>query len=128
EVRGGAREFTYSKLMCWVAVDRALRLADKRSFPADRLRWTAARDDIYETIMRRGWSDKRNAFVQSFDSDTLDASVLMMPLVFFMAPGHPRMLQTVAAINRPPDQGGLVSDGLVYRYDVEKSPDGLKGT
>jgi len=127
EVRGGPRQFTYSKLMCWVAVDRALRLADKRSFPAERQRWTAIRDDVYEAVMHCGWSDKRQAFVQSFDSDTLDASVLMMPLVFFMAPGDPRMLKTISAINRPPDQGGLVSDSLVYRYDVEKSPDGLQG-
>jgi GH15 family glucan-1,4-alpha-glucosidase len=127
EVRGGPRQFTYSRLMCWVALDRALRLADKRSFPADRERWLQVRDEIYETVLHCGWSDKREAFVQSFDSDTLDASVLAMPLVFFMAPGDPRMLKTIAAINRRPDEGGLVSDGLVYRYDLDKSPDGLKG-
>jgi GH15 family glucan-1,4-alpha-glucosidase len=128
EVRGGRREFTYSKLMCWVAVDRALRLADKRSFPADRERWLATRDEIYEAIMTKGWHQERNAFVQTFDSDALDASALMMPLVLFLSATDPRMLRTLDAINRSPRQGGLVADGLVYRYDVEKTPDGMKGT
>src|SRR6185295_3393232 len=104
----------------WVAMDRALRLADKRSFPADRERWLKARDEIYEAVMKRGWSKSRQAFVQHFDGDALDASTLMMPLVFFVGPNDPRMLQTIDAINRPPREGGLVADGLVYRYDVEK--------
>ncbi len=128
EVRGGPRDFTYSKLMCWVAIDRALRLADKRSFPADRSRWLKYRDDIYEAIMTRGWHQDRNAFVQTFDGNALDASTLMMPLVLFLSATDPRMLRTLDAINRSPREGGLVSDGLVYRYDVEKTPDGLKGT
>jgi GH15 family glucan-1,4-alpha-glucosidase len=128
EVRGGARDFVYSKMMCWVAVDRAVRLASKRSFPADWRRWMRVRDQIYETIMKRGWSEKKGAFIQSYDRPALDASLLMMPLVFFMAPDDPRMLQTLDAINRSPSQGGLVSDGLVFRYDVDKTPDGLKGT
>lgn len=127
EVRGGSREFTYSKLMCWVALDRALRLADKRSFPADRNRWTYVRDQVYETIMDQGWSQKRNAFTQSFGDDSLDASLLVMPLVLFVSPTDPRMIRTIDAINRAPKDGGLVSDGLVYRYDLSKSPDGLKG-
>ena len=127
EVRGGPRDFVYSKLMCWVAVDRALRLADKRSFPGDRQKWLEERDAIYEAILRYGWSDKRNAFIQAFDNDALDAATLMMPLVFFMAPNDPRMLATIDAINRPPHCGGLVSAGMVYRYDLEKTPDGLKG-
>ncbi|MEO8602727.1 MAG: glycoside hydrolase family 15 protein [bacterium] len=127
EVRGGPRDFVYSKLMCWVALDRAVRLAGKRSFPAPVERWTAVRDRIYETIMTRGWSESRHAFTQSFDSDTLDAATLMMPLVFFVSPTDPRMLHTLDAINRSPMHGGLVSDGLVYRYDVEKTPDGLRG-
>jgi GH15 family glucan-1,4-alpha-glucosidase len=128
EVRGGRRDFTYSKLMCWVAIDRALRLADKRSFPADRNRWIKVRDQIYEDIMKRGWSRERRAFVQSYGNDALDASTLMMPLVFFVSPTDPRMLQTIDSINRSPRDGGLVSDGLVFRYDVDKTPDGLKGT
>ncbi len=127
EVRGGRRHFVYSKLMCWVAVDRGLRLASKRSFPADRERWLGVRDEIYEEIMDRGWSPERNAFVQSYDDDTLDASNLIMPLVFFLAPNDPRMLGTLDATNRPPRDGGLVANSLVYRYDVEKSADGLAG-
>jgi GH15 family glucan-1,4-alpha-glucosidase len=127
EVRGGQQHFVYSKLMCWVAVDRGLRLADKRSFPADRDRWLAARDEIYEEIMRRGWSPRRQAFAQRYDSDTLDAANLTMPLVFFVAPNDPRMLQTLDATNRSPVNGGLVSNSLVYRYDVSEAVDGLVG-
>jgi GH15 family glucan-1,4-alpha-glucosidase len=127
EVRGGQQHFVYSKLMCWVAVDRAIRLADKRSFPADRDRWLKTRDEIYEEIMFRGWNEERQAFVQSYESDTLDASNLIMPMVFFISPTDPRMLKTLDAINKPPKRHGLVSNSLVFRYDLEKSPDGLKG-
>ena len=127
EVRGGTRQFVYSKVMCWVAVDSALRLADKRSFPADRARWLSVRDEIYEEIMERGWSESRQAFVQSYGSESLDASNLIMPLVFLVSPTDPRMLKTLDAINQSPENGGLVSNGLVYRYNVEMSPDGLIG-
>ncbi|CAI8039554.1 Uncharacterized protein C4H3.03c [Geodia barretti] len=127
EVRGGRKHFVYSKLMCWVAMDRAIRLADARAFPADRPRWEATRDAIYEEIMEHGWSEERQAFVQSYDSDCLDASNLLMPLVFFVAPSDPRMLKTIEATNRSPEQGGLVSNSLVYRYNIEMSPDGLMG-
>jgi GH15 family glucan-1,4-alpha-glucosidase len=128
EVRGGPRDFIYSKMMSWVAVDRALRLASKRSFPADWNTWTATRDEIYETIMKRGWNEQRGAFLQHFDGEALDASTLLMPLVFFVSPTDPRILRTIDTINQPPQAGGLVSDGLVFRYDVGKTPDGLKGT
>jgi GH15 family glucan-1,4-alpha-glucosidase len=127
EVRSGQQHSVYSKLMCWVALDRGLRLADKRSFPADRQRWLKVRDEIYEEIMEKGWSPERKAFVQSYGGDTLDASSLIMPLVFFVAPKGPRMLSTLDAINRPPKDDGLVSNGLVFRYDVQKSADGLMG-
>ena len=127
EVRGGRRHFVYSKLMCWVAVDRGLRLADKRSFPADRERWLKVRDEIYEEIMEKGWSPERKAFVQAYGGDTLDASNLVMPLVFFLSPKDPKMIGTLDAIDRSPRDGGLVSNGLVHRYDVERSPDGLEG-
>jgi GH15 family glucan-1,4-alpha-glucosidase len=127
EVRNGSQHFVYSKLMCWVAVDRGIRLAEKRSFPCDRSRWRRARDAIYEAIQKRGYDEKRQAFVQAFGSDALDASVLMMPLTFFMAPTDPRMLSTIRAIMARPDQGGLVSDSLVYRYDVRLTPDGIEG-
>jgi len=127
EVRGGARRFVYSKLMCWVAVDRAIRLARDRSFPADWLRWSGVRDEIYMTLQEKGWSEKRKAYVESFGSDALDAASLMMPLVFFVAPDDPRMLATIDAINRPRHEGGLVTSGLVYRYDTSLTPDGLEG-
>jgi GH15 family glucan-1,4-alpha-glucosidase len=122
EVRGGRRHFVYSKLMCWVALDRGLRLAEKRSFPADRERWLMTRDAIYEEIMERGWNAERLAFVQSYGSRTLDASNLMMPLVFFVSARDPRMTSTLDATLRE-----LVSDSLVYRYNREEAPDGLDG-
>ncbi len=127
EVRSGPQHFLYSKVMCWVALDRALRLADKRSFPADRERWLKTRDAIYEEILTRGWSQEKHAFVQHYDSDSLDASTLIMPLVFFMAPTDPKMLSTIDAINRSARNGGLVSSGLVYRYDTRRGFDGLPG-
>ena len=127
EVRGGRRHFVYSKMMCWVAVDRALRLAEKRSFPADRLRWQSVRDEIYQEIMDRGWNAEREAFVQSYGGESLDASNLMMPLVFLVSPTDPRMLKTLDAISRSPANGGLLSSGLVHRYNPEESPDGLSG-
>jgi GH15 family glucan-1,4-alpha-glucosidase len=127
EVRGGRRDFVYSKVMAWVALDRALRLGEKRSFPSDRKLWLRTRDRIYETVMAKGWNPKRKAFVQSYGSAALDASALLMPLVFFLSPEDPQMLATLDAINCPPAAGGLVSDGLVFRYNVEMSPDGLRG-
>ena len=125
EVRGGLQHFTYSKMMCWVAFDRALRLADKRSFPADHERWQRIRDEIYEQVMREAWDPDRRTFVQAYGSRALDASALIMPLVFFLAPSDPRMIGTLEAINRSPRQGGLVSDGLVFRYDTLSTIDGV---
>ena len=127
ETRGGRQHFVYSKLMCWVALDRAVKLADSRSFPSERLRWLETRDEIYEEIQSQGWSEDRQAFVQHYGSDSLDASNLIMPLVFFMSPTDPRMLSTLDAINRSPRQGGLVSDSLVYRYNSDHFSDGLAG-
>ena len=127
EVRGGQQHFVYSKIMCWVAVDRSIRLADKRSFPSDRDLWLKTRDQIYEEVMERGWNAEKQAFVQAYDSEVLDASTLIMPLVFFMSPTDPRMLNTVDAINRSPESGGLVSDSLVHRYNVEGANAGLDG-
>ncbi len=127
EVRGGRRRFVYSMLMCWVALDRGIRLAMKRSFPGDINRWMKERDRIYQTIMTRGWNKKRRAFVQSIGSETLDASILIMPLVFFLSPTDRRMLSTIQAIDKPPHKGGLVSDSLVFRYNVDETADGLMG-
>jgi GH15 family glucan-1,4-alpha-glucosidase len=127
EVRGSQRHFVYSKLMCWVALDRALRLAFRRSFPADRDRWLKCRDEIYQAILDQGWSGERRSFVQSYGSTTLDAASLVMPLVFFMSPSDPMMLDTIRAIRMPLSQGGLMSGHRVYRYATEHADDGLPG-
>ncbi len=122
EVRGGQHDFVYSRLMCWVAIERAIRVARQRGLPADLVRWLQARDAVYAQIMERGWNEKRGAFVQHYETDHLDASLLLMPLVKFIAPTDPRWLSTLDAIS---DE--LVSDSLVYRYNVDASPDGLRG-
>ncbi len=125
EMRGAPQNFVYSKVMCWVALDRALRLAEKRSFPADRERWTEVRDKIYEEVLDQGWNPQRNAFTQSYGSNSLDAANLVMPLVFFLAPNDPKMEQTIAAISQSPKEGGLLASGLVYRYHSQDGIDGL---
>jgi GH15 family glucan-1,4-alpha-glucosidase len=122
ETRGGRQDFTYSRLMSWVAIERAVRVARQRGLPADLVRWMRHRDEIYDQIMERGWSERRRAFVQHYASEVLDASLLLMPLVKFIAPTDPRWLSTLDAIGEE-----LVADSLVYRYNVEASPDGLKG-
>ncbi|MFF3906673.1 glycoside hydrolase family 15 protein [Streptomyces sp. NPDC001848] len=122
ETRGGRKKFLYSRLMCWVAIERAIRMARRRGLPADLVRWLQVRDTIYRRIMRSGWSAKRQAFVQHEDSDVLDASVLMMPLAKFIAPTDPKWLSTLDALTQD-----LVSDSLVYRYDPHASPDGVRG-
>jgi GH15 family glucan-1,4-alpha-glucosidase len=127
EMRNGEQDFVYSKLMNWVALDRGIRLSEKRSFPGNHAKWLEARDQIYEEIMTKGWSEKRQAFTQYYGSEDLDASVLIMPLVFFMAPTDPRMIDTIKAMLARPEEGGLVSDGLVYRYPPTARVDGLPG-
>ncbi len=127
EMRNRQEHFVYSKVMNWVALDRGLRLADKRALPADRAKWMRERDRIYEEVMTRGWNEKRQAFTQHYGSEDLDASLLIMPLVFFMAPNDPRMVSTIAAIVKDPREGGLVSDSLVYRYPPQPRIDGLPG-
>jgi GH15 family glucan-1,4-alpha-glucosidase len=122
EVRGGRQHFTYSRLMSWVALERAVRVALQRGLPADLPKWQRERDRIYHQIMAKGWHPDRKAFVQHYDTEVLDASVLMMPLVKFIAPTDTRWLSTLDAIG---DE--LVSDSLVYRYNIEASPDGLEG-
>lgn len=115
----GWHHFVHSKMMCWIAIDRAVRLAQRRSFPADLERWTTVRDEIYEEIMAKGWNEERKAFTQHYDTETLDASTLMMGLLVFIAPDDPRMLQTIDAIQHPPDEGGLLSNSLVYQYSTD---------
>ena len=123
ETRGGRQDFTYGRLMSWVALDRAVRLAQNRGRPADLSQWITERDRIYREIMERGWNTKREAFVQNYSNDVLDASLLLMPLVGFVAPSDPMWLSTLEAMDKK-----LVSDSLVYRYDPSASPDGLRGT
>jgi GH15 family glucan-1,4-alpha-glucosidase len=127
EIRSGRQHFVYSKMMCWVALDRGIRLARKRSFPADLPRWTHIRNEIYREIMDRGWNEELQSFVQYYGSDTLDAANLVMPLVFFLSPTDPLMLKTLEASMQSPDKGGLLTNSLVYRYNNQNYSDGLKG-
>lgn len=129
EVRNKKRHFTYSKIMLWVAIDRGLRLADKRSLPCpNRNQWLIARDTIYEDIMHKAWNNEGKYFGQSYeDKDVLDSAVLIMPLVFFMQASDPRFVNTLKQILKTPERGGLTSNNLVYRYDVSKSDDGVGG-
>jgi GH15 family glucan-1,4-alpha-glucosidase len=127
EMRNRQEHFVYSKVMNWVALDRGIRLAEKRALPADRTKWARERDRIYEEVMTQGWNEKRKAFTQFYGSGDLDASLLIMPLVFFMAPTDPRMISTINAILKNPRDGGLVSDSLVYRYPPQPRIDGLPG-
>jgi GH15 family glucan-1,4-alpha-glucosidase len=123
EVRGGQQEFLYSRLMCWVAVDRGVRLALKRSFPAPLDRWIRTRDEIHREIFTEFWHPGRQAFIQHKGSDSTDASSLLMPLVKFVGPTDPKWLSTLEAIEHD-----LVDDSLVYRYRVDDAAsDGLSG-
>lgn len=123
ETRGGRQHFTYGRFMCWVALDRGIRIARLRGRPADLERWIHQRDAIYEQIMTTGWHAKRGAFVQHQDTDVLDASLLVMPLMGFVAPRDPMWLSTLDEMDKE-----LVSDSLVYRYNPSASPDGLRGS
>jgi GH15 family glucan-1,4-alpha-glucosidase len=124
EVRGGRYEFLNSRVMCWVALDRAIRLARKRSFPAPLERWYKVRDTIYTDIFTNFWDPDCRAFVQHKGSKTADASALLMPLVKFIGPTDPRWVSTFQAIEKE-----LVSDSLVFRYKIGDEPlDGLSGT
>jgi GH15 family glucan-1,4-alpha-glucosidase len=122
ETRGGQKKFTYGRLMSWVAMDRMLRMARDLGRPADTERLRKERDKIYQQIMELAWNPKKRAFVQHYDTDVLDASVLLMPLVGFIEPQDPMWQSTLDAIHKE-----LVSDSLVYRYNPSASPDGLQG-
>jgi len=122
ETRGGRKNFTYGRVQCWVALDRAIRIAENRGRPADINRWRTSRDAIYRQVMTRGWNPARNAFTQHYDTEVLDSALLMMPLMGFISPYDPMWLQTMQAMDRE-----LVSDSLVYRYNPSASPDGLSG-
>jgi GH15 family glucan-1,4-alpha-glucosidase len=122
ETRGGRQEFTYGRLMSWVAFDRGVRLANLHGRPAPLERWRTERDAIYDQIMTAGWSDARQAFVQHSKTHVLDSSLLRMSSVGFISPKDPMWLSTLDAMDHE-----LVTDSLVYRYDPEASPDGLQG-
>jgi GH15 family glucan-1,4-alpha-glucosidase len=129
EVRGEKQNFVYSKIMMWVAIDRALRLADKRCFPCpNRWEWLKVRDEICEEVMERGYNHELKVFIQSYEArEVLDSAVLIAPLVFFISPTDPRFLNTLDRILKPPEKGGLTSTGLVYRYNSALSDDGESG-
>lgn len=123
EVRGGPKEFLHSRVMCWVAFDRALRLAQKRSLPGALDLWQRTRDDIRNDVFTNFWNDRLQSFVQAKGTEDLDASVLLMPLMRFISPVDPMWLSTLRAI-----ETRLVEDTLVRRYEVERTHvDGLPG-
>ncbi|HEV2691446.1 MAG TPA: glycoside hydrolase family 15 protein [Verrucomicrobiae bacterium] len=123
EIRDKPQAFLHSRAMCWVAIDRAIQLARRRSFPAPLVRWLRIRDEIYQNIYRTFWNPKLKSFVQHPGAKTVDASAMLLPLMKFISPTDPRWKSTLQAIT-----GNLVEDSLVYRYRLEQgAKDGLKG-
>jgi GH15 family glucan-1,4-alpha-glucosidase len=120
EVRGGPQHFTYSKAMAWVAFDRAIKSAENFELPGPVDRWRQVRNEIHNDICERGFDAELGSFVRSYGSKELDASLLLLPAIGFLPPEDARIRSTVEAIER-----GLMVDGLVRRYDTEKSDDGL---
>jgi GH15 family glucan-1,4-alpha-glucosidase len=124
EMRGEPRHHLSSKVLCWVALDRAIALAPQLGMHAEVERWTAERDEIRDAVLTRGWSEARQAYAQSFDSDELDAAQLLMPILGFLPATDERMRSTIDAI-----ADELTEDGLVLRYRNEEglNADGLSG-
>jgi GH15 family glucan-1,4-alpha-glucosidase len=123
EVRGGPRRFLYSRAMCWLAIDRAMKLAQRRSFPAPLVRWHRVRDEIYTNIYDTFWNPKLKSFVQYQGAQTMDAAALLLPLVKFISPTDPRWISTMKMIKEQ-----LVEDSLVFRYRPDRAAaDGLSG-
>ncbi len=118
EVRGGPKHFVHSRMMSWVAFDRALRLVRHRGLPSPMVNWMRASAQVYEEIMEKGWSEKKQSFVQYYGSDAIDASSLLMVLTKFAGPTDPRMLHTIERIQKE-----LTSDSLVYRYNPKEAAD-----
>jgi GH15 family glucan-1,4-alpha-glucosidase len=121
EVRGGKKEFLYSRLMCWVAIDRAVKICEAHSYPLPE-RWKNERDQIFHSIHNEFWNDDIKSFVQYKGADTVDAATLLMPLIRFIGPRDPKWLSTLKRIEE-----NLVSDSLVYRYRPNEKFDGLTG-
>ncbi len=122
EPRAEPQRHTTSLLMAWVAIERMIRVARQRGLPGDVPAWSKTRDDIYRAVMERGWSAELDSFVQVEGADVVDAGLLLMPMVKFVSPSDPRFLSTLNSIEQR-----LVSDSLVFRYDVKQSPDGVDG-
>jgi GH15 family glucan-1,4-alpha-glucosidase len=126
EVRGPRRHFTHSKVMCWVAFDRAVAIADELGFECPIDKWRAIRDEIHDEVCAHAYNEDVGAFTQTYDSRDLDAAVLMIPLVGFLPPSDPRVVSTIDAIRRDVNAGGLSSDGLIMRYiPTRESLDGI---
>ncbi|MGZ4531315.1 MAG: glycoside hydrolase family 15 protein [Mycobacteriaceae bacterium] len=123
ETRGGRQDFTYGRVMSWVALDRANRMAGERGRPGDVQRWIDTRAAIFQQIMDKCWNPSRHAFTQHPGTEVLDASNLVMPLVGLVAPKDPLWLSTLDAMSEE-----LVTDSLVYRYNPSAAPDGLAGS
>ena len=120
ETRSGAQHFTYSKMMVWVALDRAIAIAEHTGYEAPLDRWRAVRQQVHEEVCARGFNQKLNAFTQVYDGEQLDSSLLLMPQVGFLPASDPRVKSTVEAI-----ESKLMRNGLLLRYDTGKSADGL---
>lgn len=122
EIRDEPQPHTTSRLMCWVAVERMMRIARQRGLPGDISAWSKVRDEIYARLQEESWDDEVGAYMQSEGADTVDAGVLLMPMVKFVAPHDPRFLSTLKVIEER-----LVSDSLVFRYDLGEATDGVDG-
>ena len=120
EVRGPRRDFTHSKVMAWVAFDRAVKAVEQFRARGTRRPVAGVRDEVHKEVCEQGFDSDRNTFTQSYESSALDASTLMIPLVGFLPPSDPRVAGTVAAIERE-----LLTDGFVARYDSQDGTDGL---
>lgn len=121
EVRGGYQHFVHSKLMCWVAIDRGLKIAEKQGKACPKEKWEQVREEIKNEILLKGFNKKLNSFVQSYDSDTLDATSLLIPIYKFLPFNDPRVQGTLNAILK----NLTTKEGLVYRYKAEETDDGL---
>jgi GH15 family glucan-1,4-alpha-glucosidase len=122
EIRNEPRPHTTSKLMCWVAIERMIRTARQRGLPGDLAGWSDARDEIYAQIMERSWNEELGSFVSLEGGDKLDAGVLLLPMMKFVAPTDPRFLSTLGVVEER-----LVSDTLVFRYEGGSMDDGIEG-
>ncbi|MGA1789890.1 MAG: glycoside hydrolase family 15 protein [bacterium] len=123
EVRGGTYLFVYSKVMCWVALDRGITIARRYGFPGDLKKWEETKKAIRKEVMERGWSEEKNAYVQHYETDALDSSNLLIPIMGFLPFDDPRVIATIEAIQKE-----LSHDGLLYRYIADDGLSGEEGT